>query len=431
MEENKDNIAYQELCYLGGVFNQPETIPDMVQTLATYNWADLANQEFFEFLGSAIKDGIALEASQLPLYGFKNLNKHHWGVIASDAPYTANMAFLRKQLLKRKKLADIKKVVIAINAKVKSNKEPEISDVSELANLLTDQTEIQTSFRGDEILQLSADSVEAILNGEDPGFRFGFEKFDSMCGGFRPGELNIIAARPGVGKTAFAINLALKATQAGKKVLFISLEMSALAMGSRSASMLAGVPSQMIKNPNLIDEEKRDAFLERFVSAQRNYHKNLSENFRLLTKLETIDVLPMKLKQYQMEGFKPDFIFVDYLGLLNSNSKHQNREREVSHFTGLMKRLSLSEDICFVALSQLNRSLENKEIPIPHLHHLRDSGSVEQDADRVIMLYDEAKHDPQIMNQDLHKIFIRKNREGSLGEISFNFKKQNMRFVEI
>lgn len=249
---------------------------------------------------------------------------------------------------------------------------------------------------------------------------------DEMLWGFKPGELIILAARPSMGKTAFAINLLEHmAVQQKKAVWFFSLEMGAEQIVDRVLSTVSGVSMTKITKWRLDSED----------------FSNIGEAMESLsgTKIfiddkwsTTIPQIKSKIRRLKIkEGL--DLVIIDYLQLMSGSSTGYsgNRVQEIGEISRWLKELARELGIPIIALSQLSREVEKRVDKKPQLSDLRESGSIEQDADAVMMLHREDYYDPDTDKKGLTDICLRKNRNGPVGETEVYFQKEIMKFTEL
>jgi replicative DNA helicase len=254
------------------------------------------------------------------------------------------------------------------------------------------------------------------------GIPTGFPKLDYATGGLRPKGLYYIAARTGLGKTALAMSMAKNISSLKKKVLFISLEMSAELLATRYLSSFTGIPAMNIERGKLDGMQLAQvrSVLEEIKDLTFGVADN-SVNTDQLTKLATDT----------KEQFGLDLLIVDYITLIADPNKMGQTDRVTELSRGL-QRLANELDIPVLALSQLNREVEKREGNIPTLSDLRDSGAIEQDADAVIFCY--RPHYYAMMNEgepaqkyeDDAKILLAKNRHGPVGQFSVTFVPDRM-----
>ncbi len=257
----------------------------------------------------------------------------------------------------------------------------------------------------------------------------GFGMLDKYITGLNKSDFILIGARPAMGKTSFALNLAQNVTMlAKKKCLFFSLEMTKEQLAERLLAAHAGVPSQKLKTGELTDDE-----WVRLGNAAGDY-----EDVELyLDDTASITVPEIKSRVRRLKNV--DIIIIDYLGLIQSATKKENRVQEVSEITRNLKMLAKDLNIPVVCCAQLSRGTEGRgKSHKPQLSDLRESGSIEQDADIVMFLYredyyrnevDEDKQDE--IDANLTELIVAKNRHGAVGSIEMTFDKEFTRFRSI
>lgn len=254
-----------------------------------------------------------------------------------------------------------------------------------------------------------------------------FKGLDEMLGWFKPGELIILAARPAMGKTAFALNLLMNAAIAQKKtVAFFSLEMTSEQLVDRILSWMATVNMGKIARGDLSGED----FARIGDSIEKLWETDIYLDDSWGT---TIASLKSKLRRLKVEKGKLDMVVLDYLQLMSAGwSKFAgNRVMEVSEMSRSLKEMAKDLKVPIVVLSQLSRAVEQRVDKEPQLSDLRDSGAIEQDADSVMMIYREEYYDPDTDKKGATNIFVRKNRNWPIGDTELFFQKENMKFIEL
>ncbi len=251
----------------------------------------------------------------------------------------------------------------------------------------------------------------------------GYDGFDFKLGGFKRWDLIIVAARPSMGKTALAMNFAQNVGEKWKNVAVFSLEMSKEQLTDRMISASMAVDSWKLQKGKLSEDEfaKMGDALER-LSRAKIYIDDSPAGAGLLE-------LKSKARRLKMESGL-DLIVIDYLQLISSGNSF-NRVQEVSEISRGLKALARELDVPVVALSQLSRALEARPDKRPMMSDLRESGSIEQDADIVMMLYRDDYYNEFSESPGVSNIFIRKNRNGPTGQVDLKFEKQHQKFYEI
>ena len=274
------------------------------------------------------------------------------------------------------------------------------------------QTEKEESFI--DLVSKTAKLIEENINKKrDYDFYTGFFELDALTDGLHRGELTIIGARPGVGKTTFALQIADKLANRSKNVTCISLEMSEEQIIQKILSRRARVNSRKIRNGDLEDKEIQEIGTE---------CGNISHlPITLLTKINTIqqiEIVARKMKNKE----KLDLLIIDYLQLVKSTGNFKSREQEVADISRTLKLLSLELEIPIIALCQLNRNASRNE---PTLADIRESGAIEQDADNVIFLYKEDEE------SNIVAVDLQKQRAGNTGKLKLKFNKVNSEFINV
>ena len=253
-----------------------------------------------------------------------------------------------------------------------------------------------------------ADKDEAYL-----GISTGFKDLDDLLGGFQKSDLIILAARPSVGKTALALDMMRHvALVEGKTVAFFSLEMSKTQIMDRLLGMQSGIPFWEIRTGRLSDKK--------FVKLADTMGELADGNIFIDDQAgQHINALRTKARRLALERGL-DIIFVDYLQLMHGNSK-ESRTLEVGEISQGLKNIAKELDIPVVGLSQLSRAIEQRQSRRPQLSDLRESGSIEQDADVVMFIDREEVWDPETENKGVGELIVAKHRNGPTGLIKLAF----------
>lgn len=279
-------------------------------------------------------------------------------------------------------------------------------------NEITQREEKEKTFT-EKIAEATIDLEKKYNNQSDYSLYTGLYDLDDMTCGLHNQELTIIGARPGVGKTTLALQIAENISRKDKNILFLSLEMSDTQIIQKMIARIGNVQSYRMRRGTLEDSD-----WERIANTAEELSKlkfNTNSNIRNIQELE---VLARKLKNKD----KLDLLIIDYIQLLRNKEKFSSREQEVADISRRLKLLSLELDIPIIALCQLNRNASNSE---PGLADLRESGSLEQDADNIIFLYKEDSESDEIT------LKLAKQRAGQTGKIKLKFKKETSNFLNL
>lgn len=282
------------------------------------------------------------------------------------------------------------------------------------------------------IENILADSFERLdelhrNKGKIRGVPTGFKDMDNLLAGWQRSDLVILAARPAMGKTAVALNFAHNvAVKAEQPVLLFSLEMSKEQLVDRLLAMESGVDAWNIRTGNL-----SDADFEKIGTAMGA----LSEAPIYIDDTPGITVSEMRTKARREQHQRQlGLIIVDYLQLMSGSSRFGsdgNRVQEISEISRGLKLIARELNVPVIALSQLSRSVENRSPRIPLLADLRESGSIEQDADIVMFLYREDYYEPETQRKNITDIIISKHRNGPTGKLELYFEKEKQRFKSL
>jgi len=256
------------------------------------------------------------------------------------------------------------------------------------------------------------------------GIRTGFSELDQLLTGLQPGSLTIVAARPGMGKTSLSLDLARNVAAAQKKhVAIFSLEMSKQELMDRIIAGQLGIEAWRLKKGQLSTEDfERMGTLFDGLKEHPIFLDDDSDT--------TLSNLRSKARRQQLERGL-DLLIVDYLQLIEVTDRavvSENRTQQVSHISRSLKNLARELQCPIMALSQLSRSVEQRNPPIPVLSDLRESGAIEQDADIVLMLYRESAYNEDASAPTSTDLFVRKNRNGPVGRVSLSFDARRMSF---
>lgn len=282
----------------------------------------------------------------------------------------------------------------------------------------------------EDILSVSFDRLDELHKDKSKirGIPTGYTDLDAMLAGLQRSDLIILAARPSMGKTAFVLNLAQNiATKAGEPVLLFSLEMSKEQLVDRMLAAEAGVDAWNLRTGNLTDND-----FEKIGVAMGS----LSEAQIFIDDTPGITVSDMRTKARREAHQRPlGIVIVDYLQLMSGGTRFSsdgNRVQEISEISRGLKGIARELNVPVIALSQLSRSVESRNPQIPQLADLRESGSIEQDADVVAFLYREDYYNPETDRKNIMDVFIKKHRNGPVGgiELYFDREKQRIRSLD-
>ena len=279
---------------------------------------------------------------------------------------------------------------------------------------------------------LVADSfaqINELFTNPDPitGLRTGFKELDNMTAGLQPSSLNVLAARPSMGKTALALTIGQAvALREGTTVGIFSLEMSAVQLVMRMLCSEARVDMSRVRNGQLSDRD----FQRLADTAGR-----MSEAKIFIDDAADMTVMELRSRSRRlMAEHNLGLIVIDYLQLMQGSSRSgggENRQQEISSISRGLKALARELDIPVLVLSQLSRAVESRPNKRPMLSDLRESGAIEQDADLVMFIYRDEYYDPHSEKQGIAEIILGKQRNGPVGTVELQFHNAHVRFNDL
>nr|DAV01677.1 MAG TPA: DnaB-like replicative helicase [Caudoviricetes sp.] len=432
-----DLVAEQSV--LGAVFISPETMISLADELTPDDFYKPANKIVFKTMLSLLEKGEPIDAttmvSALTNQGdISNIGGINYVVeLVNSTPTSKNVEHYAKLV---KKKATLRKVIAELSESLSSAYQGDISineiiEKTEKSILDISNQNAGTGFRNvADILDTHMQIVEtrSQTDGFVTGLSTGFVGLDKITTGLHEGNLIILAARPAMGKTALALNIAKHvATMERKPAVIFSLEMGAEELIERMVASEGMIPGYHLKTGNLSTDEWK-----RLIHAQNNlYDVPIFVDDTAGIRISEIRSKARKLSQ-EMGGL--GIIIIDYLQLI-TGSKRENRQQIVSEISRELKILAKDLRVPVIALSQLSRSVEQRQDKRPMLSDLRESGSIEQDADIVAFLYRDAYYqkehaDSQEAN-NVTDLILEKNRHGSLGTVKLYFHKEYTKFSSV
>jgi replicative DNA helicase len=276
----------------------------------------------------------------------------------------------------------------------------------------------------EDVIKVSFKKLESVAEREGfiTGVPTGFKDFDRYTAGLQPSDLIILAGRPSMGKTALALNIGYNAAlETRKGVAVFSLEMARMQLGLRLLGFHAGIDATKLRTGFL-----RDADWQKLMDSANH----LSELPVFIDDTSYLSVLEMKAKcRRLMKKNDLGMVIVDYLQLIQGRRSAESRQMEISEISRSLKALAKDLNVPVMALSQLNRKVEDRPNKKPQLADLRESGAIEQDADVIAFIYrDELYHPTSEENRNLAEVIIAKQRNGPTGSFKLTFQKEFTRF---
>jgi replicative DNA helicase len=439
-----------ERAVLSSILFNPEELEDVLGVLKPKDFYLPAHKKIFEVMVKLHNDDMPIDEEFIrKRVDTKDVDDSILLEILSANPITNTLAYVReiKDGSVKRELASLATTIkkVAIEEEMSANEALDTIQ-GELYKISTDSAtselkDMQT-VTGDTLSYI--EKMKKMGNKHLIGETTGFEALDRRTTGFNAGDLIIIAARPAMGKTALVLNMALKNVEQGKGVIFFSLEMPAEQLMLRMLAAKTSIPLQNLRKGDLDDQQ----------------WSNLSGAFDDLNtkKLFVDDGGSININQLrarvrklaQNESNNIRLVIIDYLQLMQGTG-NKDRHQEVSDISRGLKMLAREMKIPIIALSQLNRGLENRPDKRPMLSDLRESGAIEQDADIIMFVYrddvykerDEARKEKEAKDkgedykskfinkpEEEAEVIIGKQRNGPIGTVKLNFQKALTRFVD-
>lgn len=267
-----------------------------------------------------------------------------------------------------------------------------------------------------------------IEKGEIQGIPSAFTELDKMTSGFKDGDFVVIGARPSMGKTAFGLNLTVGAAESGALVAVYSLEMKNMQLGRRMLSAKSNVDSKIMKEGG--SRINNDNWTKLGIGAGELSNLDIQ-----ISDVSGVTVNQIKQDMIKLRKMNPDrkiLCLIDYLQLIKGGKEYAgNRNQEISDISRTLKTTALDYNIVMVALSQLSRGVEQRQDKRPLMSDLRESGSIEQDADIIGFLYREDYYDRETDRKNIVELIISKNRDGEIGTVELAFIKEFGKMVNL
>ncbi|MDZ7744839.1 MAG: replicative DNA helicase [Candidatus Saccharibacteria bacterium] len=439
MEESNPRVPPQspeaESSLLGAILIDPDAIVKVADTVAVIDFYDERHQRIYEAMRSLYDSHKPIDvltlSDQLKASGFLDMagGSAYLTELTNFVP-TASHADQYAQIVAqkglRRRLIKSSQDIVGLGFDEGKNLQELIEEAESRLFDISHQHVKQDVTSLENILTESFDRLDELHKdkGKLRGVPTGFKDLDNILAGLQPSDLFILAARPSMGKTALALNLAHNvAVKSNAPVLLFSLEMSKEQLVDRMLSMESGVDAWALRTGNLSDSD-----FEKIGHAMGT----LSEAQIYIDDSPGITVSDLRTKaRREAHQRKLGLIIVDYLQLMSGGARYggdSNRVQEISEISRGLKGIARELNVPVIALSQLSRSVESRSPQIPQLADLRESGSIEQDADVVAFIYREDYYNPETDRRSITDVFIKKHRNGPTGAVELFFDAEKQRF---
>jgi replicative DNA helicase len=425
-----------EQAVIGAIFLEPQAITSASEILSPDDFYRAAHQKIYEVILTLSEKGepIDLVTVTSDLQDRKLLEEvggvSYLSDLANSVPTAANIEYY-SQIVEEKSL--LRRLIrtateITKNGYVGEDEVEDILNEAERSILEVARRKRSGSFKAiKDVLVETYDNIELLNNreGEITGIPTGFKHLDQMTAGFQRNDLIIVAARPSVGKTAFALNIAQNvATKTTENVAIFSLEMGAEQLVMRMLCAEGNIDAQRLRTGKLQPEDWQKLTMAMGSLSNAGIYIDDTPGIRI----NELQAKCRRLKQESGLGM----ILIDYLQLIVGSGKTgENRQQEVSEISRSLKGLARELQVPVIALSQLSRGVESRQDKRPMMSDIRESGSIEQDADIVAFLYRDDYYDKESENKNIIEIIIAKQRNGPVGTCELAFVKEYNKFVNL
>ncbi len=425
-----------EQAVIGAIFLDPAAIVLASEILLPEDFYRSAHQKIFEVMIHLNETGHAVDlvtvteqlaASKLleDVGGISYLSE-----ISVSVPTAANVGYYARIVEEKALLRRLIRTAtdIATEGYAREDEVEALLDEAEKSIMEVAQRKNSGAFQDiKDVLVRTYDNIELLHNrkGDVTGIPTGFSELDRMTAGFQRNDLIIVAARPSVGKTAFALNIAQNVgTKTDENVAIFSLEMGAEQLVMRMLCAEGNIDAQNLRTGSLTDEDWRKLTMAMGSLSNSGIYIDDTPGIRV----SEIRSKCRRLKQESGLGM----ILIDYLQLIQGSGRSkENRQQEVSEISRSLKALARELEVPVIALSQLSRGVEQRQDKRPMMSDIRESGSIEQDADIVAFLYRDDYYDKETENKNIIEIIIAKQRNGPTGTVSLAFVKEYNKFVNL
>ncbi len=440
IEQFQDRIPPQnieaEQAVLGAIFLEPSSLTVTSEVLIPEDFYRSSHQQIFNVMLKLNDEGKAVDLITVTeeLAATKNLEEvggvSYLSELAGSVPTAANIEYYARIVEEKSLLRRLIRTATNI-AQEGYSREDEVEELlgeAEKTIMEVAQRKNSGSFQNiKDVLVATYDNIEILTTrkGDVTGIPTGFAELDRMTAGFQRNDLIIVGARPSVGKTAFALNIAQNvATKTEENVAIFSLEMGAEQLVMRMLCAEGNINAQNLRTGSLTDEDWRKLTMAMGSLSNAGIYIDDTPGVRI----GEIRSKCRRLKQEHGLGM----ILIDYLQLIQGDGRSgDNRQQEVSEISRSLKALARELKVPVIALSQLSRGVEQRQDKRPMMSDIRESGSIEQDADIVAFLYRDDYYDKESENKNIIEIIIAKQRNGPVGTVSLAFVKEYNKFVNL
>lgn len=428
------NISAEQAA-LGSMLLQEEAILHSIDILKPEDFYQKSHQIIFQCILDLFEKSQGVDLVTLTEeLNRKNLLEKIGGVtyltnLINSVPTAANIEYYIKIIEEKsilRSLINNSTKIVSMAYEEKEDAKILLDKAEHLVFEISDRNIRQSFVPIKEIIQDSYEKIEDLYHREEfiTGVPSGYEELDDITTGFQPSELIVVAGRPGMGKTAFCMNIAQYVSiYKNIPVAIFSLEMSKSQLVQRMLCSEARLDSHNLRKGRLVEAD----WAPLSMAAGR-----LSSSSIFIDDTAGISCLEIRAKARRLKAqCNLGLLIVDYLQLMQTVGRIENRQQEISEISRSLKGLARELNIPVVAVSQLSRAVEQREERRPRLSDLRESGAIEQDADLVIFIYREEYYRPKTEKKGIAEIIISKQRNGPTGKVELTFIKEYAKFENL
>lgn len=427
-----------EVAVLGSILIKPDVCDDLVMILKADDFYDDANRKLYEHITEMIDAGQKIDPTLL-VNRLKSADDYeaaggtaYLAKLANSVPNAAHAVYYA-EIVRSK--ATLRKLIEASTSILRDaydeTQDPKdlLSQAEQRVFQIQDARTGQSAESINDLLKQAMERIDARMKGTHAvgGVDTHFTDYDAMCGGLHNGELVILAARPSMGKTAFALNVAENVSFLSRApVLFVSLEMSGIELADRLLCSVARVNGHQLRN-GTISQDDRKRLVEKAIEVS---NAPLFVDDSPSRTVSEISAVARRIKQREKNL---GLIVIDYLQLIEPDNPRDPRQEQVAKIARRLKGMAREQKVPVLCLAQLNRQAEEGKDHRPRMSHLRESGAIEQDADVVMFVHREEYYhrgDEASQYAGQAEIIIAKQRNGPVGDVELTWEKQFTRFQD-
>lgn len=422
-----------EQAIIGVLLNRPEMINLVSQSLQKDHFYFDPHRVIYESMiemnsAGEIADLVGLQDKLMQIKMLERVGgPSYLGGLVINAPTGTNIdryVSIVHERATRRKLMKVADEIKGAAGSYKDIQKGTTAGIEEMFRILRNDGTLKSPDPIGKLLPVVIDDIAARESGGVSGISTGFRDLDAaLMGGFRPGDLVVVAGRPSMGKTGLAFQIGLNAAIAGNPVLAFTLEMSRQQIVERAIAQVGGIEFNRIMKGHLLDED-----YDRMAMALGKM-KDAPFFIDDTGGLSIQDIAARARIQAKTGGLS--MIVVDYLQIMGYTGRAMSRNEQLGEISRQAKSLAKELNVPFVLLSQLNRDVEKRQDKRPAMSDLRESGAIEQDADVILMMYRDEYYNPDSEFKGHAEVLIRKARNGEVGTVGLRFEGAKVRFSNI